>query len=58
MAKGMRTGKKITKGRGMRKPMMKPMMKKTVAKVNGGYANQVIAPTYTYRFRFAGGVLG
>lgn len=54
----MRTGKKITKGRGMRKPMMKPMMKKTVAKVNGGYANQVIAPTYTYRFRFAGGVLG
>jgi len=59
MAKGMRTGKKITKGRGrgMMKPMAKPM-KKTVAKVNGGYANQVIAPTYTYRFRFAGGVLG
>jgi hypothetical protein len=56
MAKGMR-GKKITKG-GMRKPMMKPMMKRTVAKVNGGYANQVIAPTYTYRFRFAGGTLG
>ena len=52
-------GKKITKGGGMRKPMMKPMMKKrTVAKVNGGYANQVIAPTYTYRFRFAGGTLG
>jgi len=56
----MRTGKKITKGRGkgMMKPMAKPMMKRTVAKVNGGYANQVIAPTYTYRFRFAGGVLG
>jgi len=56
----MAKGKKITKGRGkgMMKPMAKPMKKRTVATVNGGYANQVIAPTYTYRYRFAGGVLG
>jgi len=57
----MAKGKKITKGRGrgMMKPMMKPMMKKrTVATVNGGYANQVISPSYTFRFRFAGGTLG
>ena len=39
------------RGKGMKKPMMKPMM-------SGGYSNQVIAPTYTYRFRFSGGTLG
>ena len=41
--------------KGMKKPMMKPMM---MSSKMGGYSNQVIAPTYTYRFRFSGGTLG
>ena len=56
MAKGMKPSK-ATKGRGkgMKKPMTKPMTKRGIPNT---YPLGVIAPTYTYRFRFSGGTLG